>query len=259
MDPFTLEVILIGGLGLISGFMGTVGGGAGLALLPGLLWICPDPLQAIAINKVSTYLGTFMVGAGRFAQARRVRAGYYLPLAISYGAGATTGVLLLQHVLDRQSIYPLAGLAILLLAGLTLVRDRIHRLLDKVAGHGQLHVLIRHSVGFAVGVYSGGLPGSGVMLIAVAVLLYNANHREAVANKPYIQLVGMLVPSILYLSSGDIPFMLAATATGGAILGTSLGASYVLAVRLPWLRTIYVGISVLGVIVMMFRYFGMIG
>ena len=259
MDANSLEIILIGVLGLVSGFVGTVGGGAGLALLPGLLWVCPDPLQAVAVNKVSTYFGTFLVGAGRFAQARKLRAGHYLPLAISYGVGGTVGVLLLQHAVERQAILPVAGLAILLFAGLTLARERVHAVLERLTGRGRLHVVFRLTVAFLVGVYSGGLPGSGVLVIAVVVLLYGADQREAVSNKPFIQLVGMLAPTVLFIASGDVPFLLTAFATTGAMAGTSLGAAYVLAARLPWLRTIYVGVSVVGVAVMMMRYFGMIG
>jgi uncharacterized membrane protein YfcA len=206
--------------GIAAGVVGTAGGITSLVSYPALLAVGIGPFAANVTNAVA------LIGSGVASsltsgpELRDHRATIRAWAALAVAGGVTGAVLLLVTPPDLFAwIVPVLIVAA---SVLLLVQPRIVALRGP-GPYGRRPAVVSAAV-FAVSAYSGYFgAGAGVLIIAVFLLLVDANVARANALKNAILLVADLVPGVIFAIAGPVSWRGAITLAVGASVGGAIG------------------------------------
>ncbi|GEM_PF-5813 len=237
MDLAQLLVIAL--VGLAAGTVNTLAGGGSLITLPALIVLGVPAGVANGTNRVGVLFQSLMASY-RFHRAGSLDWRRTLPLFVPTCLASTLGALASARI-DDARFEQVIGVALLLMAGVLLVRPR--RWLEDEPASGPPWA--RLLVFLGIGLYGGFLQaGVGVFLLAGLVL---ANGQELVganASKSLLVAGFTVPPLVVFALEGLIEPSAAAALTVGSAAGAELGTRLALKRGAPLLRWALVAVVV---------------
>ena len=218
MSPIDAAVVLLMG-GIVAGIIGSGGGVSSLVSYPALLAVGISPLQANMANLVAGVAigpGSAVSSQRELAESRVVLV-RLVPFAV-LGTVVGAGLLLLTPpgMFARVVPFLVAGGSLLLA-----VQPALMKLHERKDRRGALLRLV--SVG-AVSVYGGYFgAGSGVMLLAVILVLVDSGIPRANAIKNVLIGVISLVAAAVFITSAPVLWGAVLPLAGGLLIGSALG------------------------------------
>ena len=219
MNP-ALAVTFLAVAGLVAGIVGTAGGITSLISYPALLAVGIAPFAANVTNVVSFIGGGVSSTLASRNELREHRVGLRAMAVVATIGGAAGAALLLATppgVFAWIVPFLIASAGVLLLA-----QPRVtvwHRSRDRPASRSLLLGVLG-----AISVYGGYFgAGSGVLVLAVVLVLVDADLVRANAVKNVLVTASVVIPVIVYTAAGPVTWWAAAPLAIGATVGGVLG------------------------------------
>lgn len=245
-----VDVVLMGGAGLVGGFVNSIAGGGSLLLFPALVAGGLGPLAANVTNSVALWPGY----VGNVAALRGAsRPSSTTSLALVSAVGAAAGCVLL--LLTPARVFSVAVPFLVLGASALLAfQPRLRALLGTDHGDHRGKLFAGTLVGAVYGGYFGG--GLGVILMALLGLTLSAPLREVNVLKGLLQLVVATVSLVVFALFGPVHWIIVLVVAPLSLAGGVLGGRLATKLSEPVLRTAVVGFGVLSGVWLGIRAFG---
>ncbi len=217
-DPATLA--LLGGVGVLAGFVDAIAGGGGLIALPALMSTGMAPVAALATNKLQGSVGTgiaaFTFWRKGFVPLRTLAVAVLATFAGSW-LGAFAVKAMDTSVLEIAVPVALIAIALYFLFGPKIGdADRAARL--KLAVFAPVF-------GFGIGFYDGLFgPGTGSFFTAAFVTLFGLGITRAAAHTKVLNFTSNLAALALFIPAGDVIWPVALVMAAGQVIGGYVGA-----------------------------------
>lgn len=224
-----MDLVWLGGLAFLAGFVDSVVGGGGLIQLPALLLWLPreasaDLATVFGTNKLASICGT---GVAVTQYARRVAINWHsiLPSAMAAFVCAFLGAMAVAHF-NRALLEPVILALLVLVAAYTFLRPDLGTLhAPAFAAHKErsLGLVMGAVLGFYDGFFG---PGMGSFLIFTFVGLFGFDFLSATASAKVINFATNLAALLLFASTGHVLYgyglPMAACQIAGSMAGTSV-------------------------------------
>jgi uncharacterized membrane protein YfcA len=230
------EILIIGPLVFLAGFIDSIAGGGGLISLPAYTMAGIPMHMALGSNKFSSSFGAIMA---TFEYVRKDRYLKKLALVSALFAligsflGARLTLLVADIYLKKILIGVLPLMAIFLLTR------------KKQVDIKELHVSIPLGIviAFVIGMYDGFLgPGTGSLLIFCYVTFMHVDYTRASGTAKVVNLASNLAALGVFLVSGNILFKVAVPVAAFAVLGSRIGSRYAIKHGAKVIRPVLVGV-----------------
>ncbi|MFM2384022.1 MAG: hypothetical protein RIQ72_594 [Candidatus Parcubacteria bacterium] len=240
--------ILVVLLGFASGFLGSIGGGAGLIVLPVLLFAGIPPQIALGsfnMGGLGYILGNFV----QFSQSKNIgitKKEISILTCIAIPATVLGSYFVIS--ISPEFLSKLIGVILLIIFPLTFLNKNLGIKPDKATG---LRLYVSHIAFFLIRVWAGFFsPGSGILegYIRMKGYGYTILQGKAVTRIPYI-LAGLASVSVFALSN-MIDYHLASALFIGMFLGGYIGTAYAIKKGDIWLKPI-LGLVILATAIQM--------
>ncbi|MFD3838610.1 sulfite exporter TauE/SafE family protein [Streptomyces sp. NPDC058642] len=244
------DIALIGGAGLVGGFVNSIAGGGSLLLFPALVAGGLGTVAANVTNSVALWPGYL----GNVAALR----GSYRPssvtsLAAVSAMGAAAGCALL--LLTPSRVFSVAVPFLVLGASALLAfQPKLRALLGAADDEHRVQLYVGTFAGAVYGGYFGG--GLGVILMALLGLTLSAPLAEVGVLKGTLQLVVATVSLVVFALFGPVHWMIALVVAPVSLAGGVLGGRLSTRLSEPVLRAAVVGFGVLAGVWLGVRAFG---
>jgi uncharacterized protein len=226
-----------------------VSGGGGLLQLPALFLAFPTlpPVQVLAVNKVSSILGT---GAATATYSRKappdVRTA--LPMALTAIAGAALGA----ATASRLPADVFRPIIVVLLVGVwvwTLVRPGMGRT-QELRWHGTgRHYVVAALAGLGIGFYDGLIgPGTGSFLLIVLVAVLGYSFLNASSTAKVVNLGTNLAAIVVFSLTGTVLWGLGLIMGACNLAGAVVGARMAIRRGSGFVRVVF--LAVVGVLIL---------
>ncbi len=220
-----MHFLIVCPLVFLAGFVDAVAGGGGLISLPAYMISGLPVHNAIATNKLSSFMGTSLATYG---YARKG----YIPWKLSSICvvialiGSTMGANL--ALLIDDSIFKLIMLIILPLTGVYVMRSKsLDGTAQAESGSQTRMALISMGAALAIGIYDGFYgPGTGTFLLLILTGLAKMPLQKANGVSKAINLATNAAALIVYLQNGKVLFALGLTAGAFSLVGSWLGVRF---------------------------------
>lgn len=213
-------LLVMGGVGLVAGFVDAVAGGGGLICVPALLMAGLPPVATLATNKLQSSVGTFMA-AFTFWRRGFVRLRPMAAAIAATFAGSFLGALAVKSI-DTSALQLVVPVALIAIAFYFLLAPR---LTDEDKAARLSFVWFAPVMGFCIGFYDGIFgPGTGSFLTAGFVTLFGLGVTRAAGHAKILNFTSNAAALVLFIPAGDVVWPLALVMALGQILGGYLGA-----------------------------------
>lgn len=213
-------LLIMGGVGLIAGFVDAVAGGGGLIGVPALLMAGVPPVGALATNKLQGAVGTGMA-AFTFWRKGYVKLGPLLPAIALTFAGSFLGALTVKSV-NTSALNVVVPVALIAIAVYFLYAPK---LTDEDKAARLSFLWFTPIMGFAIGYYDGIFgPGTGSFFTAGFVTLFGLGITRAAGHTKVLNLTSNLAALALFIPAGDVIWPIAIAMATGQLIGGYLGA-----------------------------------
>ncbi|WAU81146.1 sulfite exporter TauE/SafE family protein [Streptomyces sp. Qhu-G9] len=244
------DVVLIGGAGLVGGFVNSIAGGGSLLLFPALVAGGLGTVAANVTNSVALWPGYL----GNVAALRgSSRPSSVMSLAVVSAVGAAAGCALLLLTPSRTFSVAVPFL-VLGASALLAFQPRLRALLGADEGDHRVRLYAGTLAGAVYGGYFGG--GLGVILMALLGLTLSAPLAEVSVLKGTLQLVVATVSLVVFALFGPVHWMIALVVAPASLVGGVLGGRLATRLSEPVLRAAVVGFGVLAGVWLGIRAFG---
>lgn len=213
-------LVLLGGVGVLAGFVDAVAGGGGLITIPALLSAGLPPVGALATNKAQSIVGTSMA-AWTYWRKGYVSILSLVPAIAAAFAGSFLGAVILKQV-DTSALEIAVPIAIIAVALYFTLSPSI----KDIDGAARLKFATFVPVfGFIIGFYDGLFgPGTGSFLILIFVALFGLSAARASAHTKVLNVTSNFAALTLFIFAGDVVWPVAAVMAAGQLIGGYLGA-----------------------------------
>ena len=220
-----MHFLIVCPLVFLAGFVDAVAGGGGLISLPAYMISGLPVHNAIATNKLSSFMGTSLATYG---YARKG----YIPWKLSSICvvialiGSTMGANL--ALLIDDSIFKLIMLIILPLTGVYVMRSKsLDGTAQSETGSTTRMALISMGAALAIGIYDGFYgPGTGTFLLLILTGLAKMPLQKANGISKAINLATNAAALVVYLQNGKVLFELGLAAGVFSLVGSWLGVRF---------------------------------
>ncbi|MFU0826998.1 MAG: putative membrane transporter protein [Lachnoclostridium sp.] len=211
----------------LASFVDSIAGGGGLISLPAYLLAGLPPHYAIATNKFSSSVGTF-IATVRYCKNKLVDWKTAIPSILLSLIGSTLGanlsLLVDEKILKIILIIILPMVALYVLFGKNFTKKAAKKTLSRKKVY-----LIACTASFFIGAYDGFYgPGTGTFLILVYTGLARMDIGTASGNTKLVNLASNLAALTTFWISGKIIFILGIVAALFSIAGSYVGSGLVL-------------------------------
>lgn len=213
-------LVLLGGVGVLAGFVDAVAGGGGLITVPALLSAGLSPVAALATNKAQSVVGTF-TAAFTFWRGGYVALKTLIPGIAATFVGSYIGAIVVKAI-DTSALsvaVPVVVIAVALYFTLSpSIKD-----VDRTAR--LKFAIFVPVVGFIIGFYDGLFgPGTGSFFMLAFVALFGLSATRASAHTKVLNVTSNLAALALFIPAGDVLWPVAIVMAIGQIIGGYLGA-----------------------------------
>ncbi len=232
-------LLLIFTIGIVAGFLNTVGGGGSLLTLPIMIFLGMPSAMANGTNRVS------LIPQNISAVVNFRRKGYFdlkfgLLLALPAIIGSFAGAILAVNVPD--SLFNKI-LAFVMLIVLFLTIKKPAASVDKPeTPQTKLQTAILMLSFFAVGFYGGFVQaGVGFIIIAVLYRLTGMNLVKINSLKVFVVLLYIMASLFIFVKEGQIDWVVGITLAAGNAIGAWFGSSFAVSKGDKWIRIFIIG------------------
>lgn len=221
MDISLISYAILCPLVFLAGFIDAIAGGGGLITLPVYVMIGLPPHNAIATNKLSSSMGTFV------ATAKYVKNGYVnwkrslfcIVLALlGSSAGANLALLI-----PEKSFAIIMTVLLPLIVFYVLKRKNLESIKTPF-GDTTTNILCI-GIAFFIGMYDGFYgPGTGTLLMLLLTGLARISIKDAAGTTKVINLSSNLAALAVFLTNDKVLLQIGLIAGGFSILGNFIGA-----------------------------------
>lgn len=239
-EPSVWTFLLLGGAGLLAGWVDAVVGGGGLVQLPALLLGFPGaaPVQILGTNKLASVCGTTVSSLTYY---RRVRPDprTFGPLMLLAFAGSLCGALVASHI-PEQAFEPIVLVALVLVGAYVLLKPSAGEItMLRFAGHR--HLLAAMTAGAVIGFYDGALgPGTGSFFVFTLVGLLGYNFLEASAKARMANWATNIAALCVFAPQGGVMWKVGLAVGACNLLGGYAGARTAVARGGRFVRVVFV-------------------
>ncbi|MBN2395008.1 MAG: sulfite exporter TauE/SafE family protein [Candidatus Atribacteria bacterium] len=257
MNLFQIGLILV--IGIITGFLNTLGGGGSLLTLPMLIFLGLPAATANGTNRISIFIQNF-VAVTNF----RHRGFFYPKLGIILGIpailgsifGARVAINISEELFERI-------LAVVMIVVLILILTRPEKkFIKEIEGENlsTIRLMISIIVFFAIGFYGGFLQaGVGFIIIVALTLITGMSLVKVNCLKVFIVLIYTIFSLVIFIMNGKVNFLLGTTLAVGSGIGAYLGSTFAVNKGDKWIR-ILITIAILlmaAKLLGLFKYIGL--
>jgi hypothetical protein len=253
MPLYILKLLMLGGLGVVIGGVGTmVGLGGGFALIPLLIYVFPlkdaDRSAAAATSLAAVFLNA---ASGTFSYARQKRIDYFAGVVMAIPAipAAVLGAWVIKALGGRHEAFDITFavvavvMAVILVIGRTLfkraeraaagrgqkrhflVYDRKKMLPNGESAHYQFNVRAGMLIGLVGGFLAGFLGiGGGIVHMPLLILVMGFPAHIAAATSHFILLLTTSSATVFNLQAGKVDLDYAVPIGAGMVIGANIGA-----------------------------------
>lgn len=205
-------------VGIISGFIGAMGGSGGLILLPFMIACGIPPAQSLGSARLAA-MGAWILASAKFAKERQVRWKELPLIALIAVISGVIGTYIIIDI-DKNYIYPVVGTILIMIALLTFVK-RNFGLETKIKSHKSRVVGL--ALYLLIMIY-GGFFGAGASFVAISIFVSFLGFRvlQAHATQMMAWVIMSVFSSAVFIFHGQVNY------THAAIIFVSMGiGSYV--------------------------------
>ncbi len=233
-DPMGIaEIILLFGVGALTGAMNAIVGGGTLICFPILLALGLPPVAANATNTIGLWPASVMAAHIYRPELRKVRA-HLLSRSLVALAGGTVGAVLLILLGDDvfSQLVPWLILTATLLYGFS---GRIVRLMARTGGHLGAGTFLVLEFLFAI---YGGYFGAGIGILLMATMALAGERDPQLSNAQKNLMAGLIngAAVVVFIVQGAVVWPVALALIAGALTGGNLGARTARHIPAVWLR-----------------------
>jgi len=219
----TLDIwllVLLGGTGVLAGFIDAVAGGGGLIALPVLLSTGMPPVAALATNKLQGAVGTG-IAAITFWRRGFVALPPMIAAIVATFAGSYAGAFAVKSI-DTSNLQVAVPIALMAIALYFLLAPRLS---DENRQARLPFIWFVPVFGFGIGFYDGLLgPGTGSFFTAAFVTLFGLGITRAAAHTKVLNFTSNLAALALFIPAGDVIWPAALVMALGQTVGGYIGA-----------------------------------
>ncbi len=246
MDIWVL--VVLGGVGIIAGFVDAVAGGGGLIALPALLSAGLSPVAALATNKLQGAVGT-SVAALAFWRAGLVKIRALVWAIVATFAGAYLGSLSVKSI-DTSALETLVPFALVAIAVYFIFTPRLSEG-ERVSWLD--FALFVPLTGFVIGFYDGIFgPGTGTFFTISFVTLFGLGLIKASAHAKMLNLTSNAASLALFIPAGDVVWQIGVVMAAGQVAGGYLGARAGIRYGVKFVRPLVIFVSVVMALRLLF-------
>jgi uncharacterized membrane protein YfcA len=246
LDPVVL--LILGGVGMLAGFVDAIAGGGALIGIPALLLAGVPPIAALGTNKVQSVVGTAIAAAtyrrGGLVPIRRL--GWAAAAAF---AASFCGALVVRS-LDTALLSAAVPLALIAVALYFLLAPRLTDADQRARLDFARFVPVMAAV---VGFYDGLLgPGAGSFLTVGFITLFGLGVTRAVGHTKAVNVASNLGALALLIPTGAVVWPAALAMAVGQLAGGYLGARAGMRFGARIIRPLVVAVSVILALKLLF-------
>jgi hypothetical protein len=234
MDLKSIGLILV--VGVVSGFVNTIGGGGSLLSLPALIFLGLPSAVANGTNRVSLMMQN-IVAVVNFKQK-----GFYYPkLSLMFGLPAVIGSIIgakLAISLPEEVFQKILAIVMLVVLVLIIWRPEKKYLKNiNIEKLSRVRLIIAMIAFFFVGFYGGFIQaGVGFIIIAILVLVTGMSLVKINSLKMFITGIYIFSSLLVFIISGKVNWILGFILAIGSAIGAYLGSNFAVAKGDKWIR-----------------------
>ncbi len=227
MDLSLQVFLVICPLVFLAGLIDSIAGGGGLISLPAYLIAGVPPHFALATNKFSSCMGTF-ISTARYIKNKSADIKLAIPCIIlafiGSPIGASLALMVKEQIIKGLLLFIIPIVAFYIFRSKNLSNESKQNTLSKKKLY-----LFAGIASFFISMYDGFYgPGTGTFLILAFTGLCKMDIRTASGNTKLINLSSNLAALVTFIINGKVIFLLGAAATIFSIAGHYIGAGLVL-------------------------------
>jgi len=232
------EVALIMAVGVIAGFMNTVGGGGSLLSLPALIFMGLPSAEANGTNRVALMVQC-MVAVGNFQRKGFFDLRLGLLLGIPAILGSIVGVYLAITLPDLIFNRILAVVMLVVLVAIIWQPEKKFIKPGENLTPGRRYIAA--AVFFFVGIYGGFIQaGAGFIIIVALSMITGMSLVKINSQKNLVVGLYMLSSLALFVANGKVSWVLGLTLAVGNGVGGWLGSNFAMSRGDSWIRVFLV-------------------
>lgn len=238
-----ITYLIICPLVFLAGFVDSIAGGGGLISLPAYMLAGLPAQNAVATNKLSACMGTF-ISSGYYFKKGFMKASLCIPgiIAALIGSwlGANLNLLLSEHILKIIMLFVLPAVAIYVLRNEALTHPAESAFSFKKTAF--LCALISFAVGIYDGLYG---PGTGTFLLLLFTGVCHLSLEDAAGATKAINLTTNVTSLFVFLLNGRAYLLLGFTAGICGMLGNYIGSSFFVKKRASFVKPLILIVLIL--------------
>lgn len=234
------------GLGLVTGFVGTITGGSALMTIPAMVLLGINPQSAIASARIAA-MGTMVAGLPQFHRRGMVDYRIAWPAALLGIIGAILGAQLLfsvSEVLLKRSI----GLITLTFFALSFWKAPVTE--EKQPSRAKQS--LGYSLFLLAGLLGGFFGGQAILSTYILSLCFDKSLMESVGTRKASGLAIAIAAVIIYGVHGTIEWTLSLALVLGTLIGSTFGSAYALKKGDRWIGWLFNAVVILASVKMLF-------
>lgn len=253
-----LQVGLILVIGVVSGFINTLGGGGSLLTLPMLIFLGLPAAVANGTNRIGLIIQN-VVAVSNFR-----RKGFFYPkLGITLAVPAVFGSFLgarLAISIPEELFQKILAVIMIMILVLILTRPE-KKFLKGIEGENlsTTRLIVSLFVFFGIGFYGGFIQaGVGFIIISALALITGMSLVKINTLKVFIVLIYVSSSFIVFITHGKVDWILGLTLAIGNALGAYLGSNFAVSKGDKWIR-IFIVIAILSMSAKLLGLFNFLG
>ena len=232
--------ILLFSAAFTAGFVDAVIGGGGLIQLPAIMFSMPGKELPVVFgtNKFAGFSGT-LVATFRYLRRTQIRGSVIVPAIVTAIPSAFFGAYTVKG-LNKEILNPVILVLFVSVAVYTFIKKDFG--LNQPKKHSARKIFFLSCLtGLIIGFYDGFFgPGTGSFLVFIYIFLFGFEFMQASAHAKVVNCVTNVGALILFLSKGDINYLMAVPVAIFNIAGSFLGTHIALKKGSAFIRVFYI-------------------
>lgn len=235
-------IVFLAFIGFASSFFGVSVGGAGLIIVPALIFSGLSPHEAVATATFG-YFGISISGWYAFHKKEKLNYKVALPTAIFFNIGVVVGAFMLQEF-DGKSLKSYMGVCFLFILVLSLTSKKIE--FSKINIQSKIVKNIGYFLLILSGIYASVI-GGGVSIIVTLILVfcYGEDYLQSAGTRKPVLTVRSVLSTIIYYCMGLVHTSYGVALILSTCLGSYFGALYAIKKGNQWVQRAFTIIIIL--------------
>jgi len=243
-----LQIIIIAGIGLLTGFTsGFIGIGGGSVRIPLLFLIGIPLINAYAINLFTIPFSSFF---GSYLQRKNINKKNIKPLIFGALIGLLISSFLIGFILEKYLI--IIFLIVVVITVISIYLDKLSPFFYNLIKPTKLNFFLS---GFFVNFIVGLRGGSGGTLLPSVLKSLHLKIHEAIATSLLVGAFTAILGALIYILRGDVLWIPAIITIIFSIIGTYFGSKLSLKTKSKWLKLIIVIVTITLSLILVFKEF----